>query len=610
MDKIKIFLCLFLGLINVHNLSAQRNKPIDIARHFQANDQADSALIFYKIAYDEAPFDLKVYEEYFGYLMQLKKYDTAEALVAYMMEVRRKDPAIVMDLAQVYEAKGERKKQKKLIEQLFEGVENLSDYDIKKMGNTFYTKGQLNNAILLYEKVSQNPAKTYQYKMDLLNLYLEIGNIDKVLPIYYEMYPYMSGIEKDIQSKILVLIEKDPSYKEKIITSLQKLSKKSKEFKDTYASLLAWMEQKDGNYEQALSGLLQQDKKEPGSLSKNIFELGNQALENRQYATARQAFEYLYQSEIENPFQHLAGEKLLKTYYLQLSTTRPVQPVMVTTTKNMMESYFAKHPEQQTSISYLWYMDVLGKYAQQPQLAITMLESLLSKARLSKEYIGMAKLAIGDYQLSMGNIWDANLTYAQVDKAYKQDEMGEEARYKQAKLAFYRGDFEWAQTMLNVLKASTTELISNDAMSLSILITENIVKDTSAVPLKMYAQADLLISQYQYQTADSLLQQLLDTFPQSDLIDDVYMLRAKLAKEEGRMSTALNYYEMVATKFKNDVLADDALLQCGLIYEIHLAEPEKAKKYYEDLILTFPNSTLSHIARERLNKLTQKGNKL
>lgn len=610
MDKIKIFFCLLLGLVSWQTLSAQRNKPIDIARHFQANGQADSALIFYKMAYDEAPFDLKVYEEYFGYLMQLKKYDTAEALATYMMEVKRKDPAIVMDLAQVYEAKGEKKKQKKLIEQLFEGVENLSDYDIKKIGNTFYAKGQLNNAILLYEKVSQNPAKAYHYKMDLMNLYLENGDIEKVLPIYYELYPYMSGIEKDIQSKMLVLIEKEPSYKEKIKNSLQKLSKKSKEFKDTYASLLAWLEQEDGNYEQALSGLIQQDKKQSGSLSKNIFEIGNQALENRQYATARQAFEYLYQSESENHFQHLAGEKLLKTYYLQLSTTRPVQPAMVTTTKNMMESYFAKHPEQQTSISYLWYMDVLGKYAQQPQLAITMLESLLDKARLSKEYIGMAKLAIGDYQLSMGNIWDANLTYAQVDKAYKQDAMGEEARFKQAKLAFYRGDFEWAQTMLNVLKASTTELISNDAMSLSILITENTVKDTSAVPLKMYAQADLLISQYQYQTADSLLQQLLDSFPQSDLTDDVYMLRANLAKEEGRMSTALNYYEMVATKFKADVLADDALLQCGMIYEIHLAEPDKAKKYYEDLILSFPNSTLSPIARERLEKLKNKGNKL
>lgn len=36
------------------------------------------------------------------------------------------------------------------------------------------------------------------------------------------------------------------------------------------------------------------------------------------------------------------------------------------------------------------------------------------------------------------------------------------------KLAYYRGDFKYAQGLLDVLKAATSELVANDAMQLSV----------------------------------------------------------------------------------------------------------------------------------------------
>src|SRR5690606_27702483 len=113
----------------------------------------------------------------------------------------------------------------------------------------------------------------------------------------------------------------------------------------------------------------------------------------------------------------------------------------------------------------------------------------------------------------------------QVDKMYKQDMLGEEARFRNAKLAYYRGDFQWAQTQLTVLKSSTTELIANDALYLSVLITENTPPDSNITPLLRFAHADLLLFQNKTKEADLLLDSIATTFPENPLQDDILMLR-------------------------------------------------------------------------------------
>ena len=45
---------------------------------------------------------------------------------------------------------------------------------------------------------------------------------------------------------------------------------------------------------------------------------------------------------------------------------------------------------------------------------------------------------------------------------------------------------------LDILKAATSKLIANDAMELSLLISDNIEEDSLTTPLQMYARADLL----------------------------------------------------------------------------------------------------------------------
>jgi TolA-binding protein len=178
--------------------------------------------------------------------------------------------------------------------------------------------------------------------------------------------------------------------------------------------------------------------------------------------------------------------------------------------------------------------------------------------------------------------------------------MGEEARFRNAKLAYYRGDFEWAQGQLTVLKASTSELIANDALYLSILITENITPDSNYVPIRRFAYADLLLFQNKDKEAEALLDSIMTTYPEHPLKDDILMQKAKLAEKHRVYEKAITYYADIVKNHGKDVLGDDAIFSIANLYEKYLNKLGEAKKYYETLIIDYPGSTYIQTARNRL----------
>ena len=88
--------------------------------------------------------------------------------------------------------------------------------------------------------------------------------------------------------------------------------------------------------------------------------------------------------------------------------------------------------------------------------------------------------------------------YSQVEKDFKHEVIGQEAKFKKIKIDYYTGKFNWAQAQLNILKQSTSKLIANNAMELSLLISDNLNLDTTQLTLQIYANAELLIFQNKY----------------------------------------------------------------------------------------------------------------
>jgi tetratricopeptide (TPR) repeat protein len=220
--------------------------------------------------------------------------------------------------------------------------------------------------------------------------------------------------------------------------------------------------------------------------------------------------------------------------------------------------------------------------------------------------MGLFKLQLGDYYLLTGKVWDASLTYSQVEKEYKQDVMAEDARFRNARLAFYRGDFDLAQKLLGILKSGTSTLISNDAIDLSVLITEN-VEDSNTAPLQRFATAGLLMFQNKDKEAELLIDSIVTAAPKHPLADDIVMMHARLAIKHRDFTKALTYLKEVAEKYGKDVLGDDAVYKMAEIYDEELHQPQEAKKLYEQLVIDYPGSTYVQAARQRLSDMKAQG---
>ena len=104
---------------------------------------------------------------------------------------------------------------------------------------------------------------------------------------------------------------------------------------------------------------------------------------------------------------------------------------------------------------------------------------------------------------------EALIYYSQIQNEVKGDLLAQEARYKVAQTSYFKGDFNWAQIQLDVLKKSATQLIANDAMYLSLMIKDNSLEDSKQTALRHYARADLFSLQGKEEEAILILENLL-----------------------------------------------------------------------------------------------------
>src|SRR5690606_37952564 len=171
----------------------------------------------------------------------------------------------------------------------------------------------------------------------------------------------------------------------------------------------------------------------------------------------------------------------------------------------------------------------------------------------------------GDIYLLKGEAWESTLLYSQVEKTQKENPVGYEAKLRNAKLSYFRGNFRLAQEHLDILKEATTREIANDAMDLSMRIKENIAFDSVGEALKQYASIELLLYQNKVDSALSRIGQLKQgisptgAFSNQRILDDVYWLEANIRMKRGEFEESLKLLDRICKEFPDDVLSDDAL---------------------------------------------------
>ncbi|MBS1643635.1 MAG: hypothetical protein JST36_01225 [Bacteroidetes bacterium] len=551
-------------------------------------------------AYDKLPGNTDAYQDLLSALLRDKDYKSVEKLIARQMSYNN-SPILNIDLGNALLATGRKKKAEEQFDAAVLAV-NGEEIRTEQVANAFINAGQEEYAIKVYERsrtILQNP---YYFANQLARLYAKSGAVEKALDAVLSGMPAQFGGPDETRAMLLELLGTDPT---KLKLAQKELIRRINLAPDNtyYTDLLTWLYTQKGDWEGALIQVeaLEERTKSNGQ---RLLTFAQQAAKQKEYEIAIQALDVLLDKGKEQAYYALAAAQKIGLMQEQLEENPAYTKEQVEVLCKAYDEFLKNYAQYEASPMVLDYAKTEARFHNNPQEAIRIIERAIQQPVASKEFIGTAKLDLGDYQILNGKIWDASLTYSQVDKAFREDMLGEEARFKNAKLAYYRGDFKWAQAQLNVLKASTSELIANDALDLSVLITEN-TPDSNNDALLKFSRADLFLFQNKDAEALQELDSITSLFPKHPLQDDVLMLRAKLAVKARDYEKALGYWQKVYQQYGKDVLADDAVFKTAELYEHILKQTDKAQKFYEQLILDYPGSTYVQLARARLDLLSR-----
>src|SRR5690606_14938817 len=209
-------------------------------------------------------------------------------------------------------------------------------------------------------------------------------------------------------------------------------------------------------------------------------------------------------------------------------------------------------------------------YLNDPLKADKALEDALATPGISNMEIGDIKLELGDIYILTQQPWEAFLVYEQVAKQFESQEIGNEARYRSAKLSFYQGNFTYAKSQADVLKASTSQLIANDALNLSLLLSDNLQSTLDSNALKMYADAEMLQFRNLLPQAQAKLDSINIVYPNNSLADDILMTKARIYIKSNEINNAVKMLAMLTEQQETSIWADDALFTLADLYEKNL----------------------------------------
>lgn len=594
-----IISCIFL----LPSLKAQSADSLaQVAHDFIEAKQWDKAADLLRKTYDAKPGDADAYHDYLTALIGQKDFKSAERLVTEQRS-HAFSPTTQIDLGRVYAAAG---KEGKATEQFDAAIKSVNGDEVlaQQLVAAFTAAGQETYAIQVYERMRSIMQNPFLYSGPLSRLYAKIGDVPHAVEALLNGGPMPFGGQDDTKSQLLELLGNDAA---KLAIAQKALIRRiNLQPENTYyPDLLTWLYTQKGDWDGALMQIQAIDERTNGG-GQPLLQFAQQAEKEGQYNIAGKSLDAVIEKGGSTPYYSMAKAQRLSMGMRRLRTNPLYTKEEVTALQKEYIAFLTEFSQYEASETARDYAELEAQFNNNPKKGIELLQRAIAQPTASKEFIGRAKLQMGDYQILDGKVWEASLTYSQVDKAFREDFLGEDARFRNGRLAYYRGDFGWAQAQLTALKSSTSELIANDALYLSVLITEN-TPDSNTAALLLFSRADLLLFQNKDAEALKQLDSITTIYPKHPLQDDVLMLRATLAEKRRDHAKAIEYLAAITKDYGKDVLGDDAVFKTAEIYERALKNPEKAKEFYEQLIMDYPGSTYVQIARNRLTLLASAG---
>ncbi|MGY5846190.1 tetratricopeptide repeat protein [Salegentibacter sp. HM20] len=588
--RIQAFIILFFMALG--SLSAQSE---DLAKRFFDRGEYEKALKLYEDLAAKNPANPVFFFGMVNSLQQMENFSEAEVLLRERLDNSANNPTLLIELGHNYELQQKKDRAEEYYREALNAVDARPNFAFS-IARAFEKYSLLDFAAETYEKgMSLKPDQNFHHQ--LARIYGEQGKTEQMFENYLELIASNPNFFNIVNREFGRYITEDPGgeaneiFRKLLIKKMQAAPQEV-----LYNEMLSWLYIQQREFSKAFSQEKALYRRGETGLE-NLLNLAGLARSSGDANAAREIIAFIIE---ETPSENLILQGRRFILNLDAETARASEFNKIETDyRELLSTYGYDLNTLEVQLDFSNFLAFkLGKKEE----AIKMLKELSEKTN-SDASKARVKMALADILVFEEKFNEALIYYSQVQNLVKNQELAQNARFKVAKTSYFKGDFEWAKTQLDVLKSSTSQLIANDAMELSLLIQDNSIEDSTQTALKQYARADLLAFQQKNSEAIKLLSEILEQHKGEKIEDEALLKQAGLLEKEGEFQKAADNYLKIIELYPKEILTDNAHFYLAGLYADELNEPEKAKIHYEQIIFNFADSIYYVDARNRFRAL-------
>ncbi|QLG44850.1 tetratricopeptide repeat protein [Costertonia aggregata] len=566
-----------------------------LAKQYFTDGEYEKAVVFYEKLVQKSPRRTDYAESLVACYQQLERYTDAERFLLEKISRPNAYPTLYIELGYNYTLRNQPEKATQFYDEAIKKIDENPNFGYG-IGFRFQKYAILDYATKAYLRAMQlNPQLDYNFQ--LARIYGEQGDIEKMYQSYLNLISEGKASKANVLRNIDDFISSDAENENNIKLKRILLQNAQQNPDILWNQLLSWLFVQQQQYKSAFNQEKAIYKRSESSSANRLEDLGKLVLEANEIEVATDVFQFIYENSTNEITKLNAKLELIDIDLLQV-TDKKLTTVQETF-NGLLDTYGYKSQTLQLQIAYANFLTFKKN---DPGEAIAVLKKSL-KLPLNEYSTAYVKSALGDILVFDKKFNEALIYFTQIQKKLKNDVLGQNARYKVAQTSFYKGDFDWALTQLKVLRGSTSQLIANDAMQLSLLISDNSLEDSTQTALKKYARADLLAYQNKTQEAITILDDILKNHKGEKIEDEALLKQGALLESTGAFEKAEFNYIKIIEFYPNDILADDAHFALAELYRDPLNQPEKAKENYEKIIYNYQDSYYFPQARKNFRML-------
>lgn len=601
----RIALLIIWCLAFMANVPAQQSNE-QLAAYYYDHGEFEQAAQLYEGLYKQSS-NKYYYQRLLVTYMELEQYKEAVRLVERRQKSTPKDLSLYVDEGRIYLHQEQPKKAQKCFDKAIESITN-NIQPVPELAQAFISIGRADYAVQAYLTARAKTRNAHLYFNELIGTYQQMGNYEAMTDEYFNLIDHQPGMMNNVQISMQKALAEAPD--DRLANGVRRaLVSRVQEHPDnrSYLEMMIWFSLQQKDFQFALEQAEAIEARFADIGGEQVMRVANIAQNNDDLDVAEEAYRYLQRKGPDNQYYFDSRVGELNVGFARINSNYSIDSASLNSLIKRYRAAFDELGKNERTVTLMRnYANLVSYHGGNAQDAVSILDDVLELPRLKPQIRDEVKLELGDLLLFAGETWDASLLYMQVEKANKNDVLGAMAKFKNAKLSYYNHDFEWAKSQLDVLRASTSKLVANDAMELSLLISDNMEDDSTYGVLELFADADLLLYRNMLDSAwkgyDAVTMGVLS----HPLFDDVLMRKAQIRMKQARYAEADSLLQRLIDFYPEDITADDAIIMQAELNEDKLNNPVKALECYEKILLDYPSSLYVDYARRRYNILKAK----